>query len=210
MITNGSPPSRKELEEAFRRNLVLDCAEELFAKHGFDRTTVAEIAQSSDLAKGSLYQLFESKEEIIEAIISRKLDEAVKSMTEILNSDMAPIKKIRAFIRAKLGEIWKSRDFAKIFLHELRGFHWCPDPRLFEQNFKKMKNMMQRFTEVFAEGQRKGEFRSDISPSALFAALAGLSNGVLFFWLENPDELDLDKAINETETLFFKGVEVEK
>ena len=205
MQTEDSQPSRKAREEEFRRNLVLDHAEELFAMKGFDGTTVSDIAQASELAKGSLYQLFQSKEEIIAAIIGRKLDQIRSEIDEILSQPVSPTEKIRAIIASKLrvvGENWK---FARIFFHELHGFHWCVETPLMEIYRKEIGELLKRLEEVFKEGQQLGEFRNDVSSATLLAAMGGFSNGVIFIWFQNPERINLDEMVREVQELFLEG-----
>ena len=47
---------------------ILEAATELFAKHGFDRTSVDEIAKKAGLSKGAIYWYFPSKEKILVAL----------------------------------------------------------------------------------------------------------------------------------------------
>lgn len=206
MTNEPTQLTRKEREEAFRRNLVLDAAEQLFAEKGFEGTTVAEIAERAELAKGSLYQLFGSKEELIAAAIRRKVDEVWAALDEILSRPVSPAEVIRAIIRVKLKTVWRSRHFARIFLHELRGFQWCMDSPQLNAYRRDVETLERRIKEVFAEGQKTGEFRSDIPPTYLFAAMAGFSNAAIHSWLQEGDELDLEAALNHAVELFFHGV----
>jgi AcrR family transcriptional regulator len=207
MTNNDSHSSRKEREETFRRNIVLDIAEGLFADKGFDGTTVADIALASELAKGSLYQLFQSKEEIIAAIISRKIDAFISRIDEILSQLASPADIIRQIIVAKLEMVWESRKFAKIFLNELKGFHGCDEKSLVEARRSEMDRLFNRMEEVVSEGQRIGEIRSDISSEILLAAMTGFSNGVVFMWLTRTESLEIQDAIKGVQELFFNGAQ---
>jgi len=198
--------SRKEKEEAFRRDLVLDAAESLFAEKGFDGTTVSDIASRSELAKGSLYQLFQSKEEIISAIIRRKVDRIWGVLDEVFRMEVSALEKIRNIMRIKLKAVWESRHFARIFLHELRGFHWEIETPLLDAYRSEMHTMMGRIGELLAEGQQAGEFRRDLPPSVLFAAMTGFSNAVIYAWLESGEEMDIETALDEAVELFLHGV----
>ena len=56
-----------------RRERLLDAAAELFVRHGFDKTTVADVAREAGVGKGSVYLHFESKEALLEALMLREL-----------------------------------------------------------------------------------------------------------------------------------------
>ena len=210
MTDNSTQLSRKEREEAFRRELVLDVAESLFAEKGFDGTTVSDIAERSELAKGSLYQIFQSKEEIIAAIIGRKIDRIWGIVDDIVKRPISPTERVREVFRTKLESVWESRHFARIFLHELRGLHPCVDSPLLDAYVERMRAMTAKIEVVFAEGQEKGDFRRDVPASTLFAAMEGFSNAIIYTWLNCEGDFDLDTAVRQAEDLFLHGVGVSK
>ncbi len=59
----------KEAEE--RKNEILDAAERLFGTKGFDNTSTSDILNEIGIARGTLYYHFKSKEEILDAMITR-------------------------------------------------------------------------------------------------------------------------------------------
>jgi len=56
-----------------RRDRLLDCAADLFVRHGFDKTTVADVAREAGVGKGSVYLHFKSKEALLEGLMLREL-----------------------------------------------------------------------------------------------------------------------------------------
>ena len=77
--------SKKQALTEFHRGSILAAAERLFAEKGIDKTTMDDIARESEYSKATLYVYFQSKEEIINAILlsglvllQRKLQEAME------------------------------------------------------------------------------------------------------------------------------------
>lgn len=58
-----------------RRRQILDAAVEVFRRRGFHAAGMAEIAKSFGMSAGHIYNYFDSKEAIIEAIVERDIDE---------------------------------------------------------------------------------------------------------------------------------------
>ena len=56
-------------EGEVRRREILEAARELFVKKGYEQTSVNDILKIVDIAKGTFYYYFASKEEVLEAII---------------------------------------------------------------------------------------------------------------------------------------------
>lgn len=65
---------RKEREKQQRKNDIIDAAERLFFKHGFENVSMDQIARESELAKGTLYLYFKSREDLHYSIVNRVLE----------------------------------------------------------------------------------------------------------------------------------------
>lgn len=83
--------SKKQALTEFHRGSILAAAERLFAEKGTERTTMDDIAREAEYSKATLYVYFQSKVEIINAILlsgmvllKKKIHEAIESQTEWL------------------------------------------------------------------------------------------------------------------------------
>ena len=61
---------------ANKKDFILDTAQELFMEQGFDQTSISQILEATQIARGTLYYYFSSKEEIMDAIIERTIERA--------------------------------------------------------------------------------------------------------------------------------------
>lgn len=66
-------PGRNERRKARTRSALLAAAQHLFGAQGFEATTVAEIAEQADVAIGSFYNYFDTKEELLAALLQETL-----------------------------------------------------------------------------------------------------------------------------------------
>lgn len=64
---------RRATADGKARELILDAAEKLIARGGFDATSTSAIAKSADVPKGLLFYYFPSKPDILTALISERL-----------------------------------------------------------------------------------------------------------------------------------------
>jgi TetR/AcrR family fatty acid metabolism transcriptional regulator len=71
MTQTGGRPARRERQMAARLEQILDAAAHLFAERGFHRTTTKDIAEAADVAEGTLYNYFETKNDLLFAILER-------------------------------------------------------------------------------------------------------------------------------------------
>jgi TetR/AcrR family transcriptional regulator len=74
MATEALTGTRQERRKARTAGAILDAAERLFLAHGYQPTTVEQLAEEADVAIGSLYGHFGGKEGVYAALIDRALD----------------------------------------------------------------------------------------------------------------------------------------
>ena len=63
-------PAVSEKDKLHRRDEIMVAAKKVFAHNGFHATTIADIAKEAGLAYGSIYQHFDSKEELFDALMA--------------------------------------------------------------------------------------------------------------------------------------------
>jgi len=83
----GVQASRAERRKARTRASILQAASQLFRRHGFDATSIQDIAELADLGVGTLYGHFASKEEILREVLSTHSAEAVEQFRLAVHTD---------------------------------------------------------------------------------------------------------------------------
>lgn len=78
-------------EAAERRNEILDVAERLFCTRGYDNTSTNDILAEIGIARGTLYYHFKSKEDILDAMIDRILDDITAKASRIALDESRPV-----------------------------------------------------------------------------------------------------------------------
>jgi TetR/AcrR family transcriptional regulator of autoinduction and epiphytic fitness len=67
-----SPPARKRATETDRREKLLDTAEAVFFRNGFQATSMDLLAKEAGMSKRTVYEIFATKEDLFEALIARE------------------------------------------------------------------------------------------------------------------------------------------
>ncbi len=75
---------------AARRNLILDAAIEVIAQHGFQRTSIKQIAKHAGVADGTIYNYFKNKEELLHAIVKRLTEPEATSLQQAQQQQLDP------------------------------------------------------------------------------------------------------------------------
>jgi len=108
-----APIDRREQERARRRQAILDAARAVFAQEGFRRATVDAIAQRAEVAKGTVYLYFESKEAILAELVLRALTELAMQLQAAYDSCslLHPDQKLKAMADAYLAFARNAPDY---------------------------------------------------------------------------------------------------
>ncbi len=101
-----------------KRKAILDRSAKLFAKNGYDRTSMAEVAAACRVSKALLYHYYVSKEELLFDILKLHLDELIGAVRAV-DAKLAPKARLRALVGALL-EAYRDADSQhKIQINEL-------------------------------------------------------------------------------------------
>src|SRR5262245_30552324 len=109
---------RDEEQARQKREAILDAAAPVFARQGFRNTEIQSVADAIDVAKGTLYLYFDSKEELFLAAVDRgmrRLVEAVDAATEDIHD---PLDKITVGIRTYLKFFTDYPEYVELILQE--------------------------------------------------------------------------------------------
>jgi AcrR family transcriptional regulator len=88
----------KFMSEQTTRDQIVDAADRLFYRHGYDHTSFADIAEAVKISRGNFYYHFKTKDEILDAVIETRLA-ATRAMLERWESEGAgPKDRIESFI----------------------------------------------------------------------------------------------------------------
>ena len=80
------------------RSRIVTAADDLFYRHGFDHTSFADIAAAVCLSRGNFYYHFKTKDQILAAVIARRLDQTRALLAEWERQDDSPRTCILSFI----------------------------------------------------------------------------------------------------------------
>ncbi len=105
-------------EASNRRAELLRIAAGLFAEKGFKNTTVRDIADAAGILSGSLYHHFDSKESMVDEILSSFQEELFSKYDELLASDLDAREKIVQAVHISFEAIDQRRHEVAIFQNE--------------------------------------------------------------------------------------------
>lgn len=136
------------------RALLVDVARQLFAKNGFEDTSMNDIAVAANRGRRTLYTYFNSKEEIYFAVIQTELERLFERMEEVARRNIAPEEKMVQLIFAHLEvmkeAVYRNGNLRAEFFRDV----WKVES--VRKNFD--KNEINLFRRIMNEGIDKGVF----------------------------------------------------
>jgi TetR/AcrR family transcriptional regulator, cholesterol catabolism regulator len=158
ILARVSQPSAPPSE---RRAALVSLAAELFAERGYRATTVREIAEAAGVLSGSLYHHFDSKESIIDELLSSYLDELLAQYRAIASEGGSSVEVLSRLVQAAFGSFDRHRAAITVFQNERQ--YLLQFPR-FSYLAKSEQAVTRIWMKVIREGVTSGELRGDLDP----------------------------------------------
>lgn len=110
------PRTEKQFEEIRKekRTMIMDVALELFATNGFHATSMSQIARQAKISKGLAYNYFESKNELLNAVIDQGFDE-ISNFTVNPGATAVTDEELIEFIEQSFEKVSKDIQHWKLF-----------------------------------------------------------------------------------------------
>jgi AcrR family transcriptional regulator len=158
-----------------KKRRIVEAAVRVFAQKGYACATVADIAATAGIGKGTIYEYFASKEDLFFAVFEwfrMQTGAAAKVNVAVLGGTAA--QRLQAVSDSLMG-VWA--EIADVFTLTMEFWAASSSSQMqgrFKENFR---SMYQEFRSIvnalIREGIQRGEFRSDINPESIAAALVG-------------------------------------
>jgi AcrR family transcriptional regulator len=178
-----------------RRQQILDAAANLIIRHGYDKTTVGDIAAEAAIGRGLVYLLFRNKDDIFEALIQREVLHYSQTWLEHIEADPRG-GTIGGIYRAVLYAI-NSRPFMAAIMRR--------DRRVVGSYLRRPNNLFTSLqsgamsVEFFRALQAAGAIRKEVDPVVAAHIVDMLSYGMLTMGdFRSPEELPPHEVLMET------------
>ena len=169
---------------------ILDASMNLFARQGINRTSIDQITQEADIAKGTFYLYFDSREKLVNEVTRRCLDSFIKQMDAGLDQEGSYLRKVKRRVRNVLWENQTNPVVSKILrqMHQpfsASAYKTLPLAALYEADYK-----------LISEGISSGEFRQ-MPVDLVYMLYAGAVEGLYSYFLTKPELLHQEDFISQ-------------
>ena len=192
----------QQATKASRREELLAIAADLFAQRGFKNTTVRDIADAAGILSGSLYHHFDSKESIVDEILSSFQTELFARYDEVAASNLDARAKFEAVIRLSFEAIHDHHSEVAIYqndagyLAEFERFGYLEERNL---------QMRSLWVGLLEEGVRAGTFRPDLDVEVVYRFIRD-TVWVAVRWYRPGGDLSADEVAEQYLTILLDGI----
>ncbi len=192
--------TRRERKKEETKQRILKAAFDLFRKRGVDETTVDEICDKADVAKGTFFNYFPRKEAVFGSLSEIWMADVERDVGEILTKGGPAWKKMLDVFVTCAGYYEEDRELSKHMVVEwTRGMH---DPD---------NEVCGRWDElglhVVRQLQAKGELRRDLDAARAHQVLSDVYHSTIVMWLEAPQPpFPLKDELRKRLTLVMNGL----
>lgn len=161
-----------------RRTAIVTAAREAFARGGYAQTTMDEIAAAAGISKGSLYNYFESKEALFEAVLRAYALGVEEEIEAALAEETSAGEQLTEMIRQWYRRLESIRDMSRLTLEFWATAAHTGPGRIGTTLSELYRRWRDRLAEIIAAGQAAGEFSERCDPAMQAALLLGLLDGI--------------------------------
>ncbi len=103
------------------RTAILDASRDLFARFGYKKTTMEDIAMALRKGKSSLYYYFKNKEEIFQAVIELESELLYSKLQDVVKDEWNAADKLRNYVTVRMETIGQLENYQKVLKEDLYG-----------------------------------------------------------------------------------------
>jgi AcrR family transcriptional regulator len=184
-----------------KREQILKAAIELFTKKGFEMTNVESIARRAKIAKGTFYNFFDKKEDVLLYFLDKEISKSSDEIERNLGSTKNIAEQLQLVIPAYIKHIFPNKEFTKVLMKE----------RVVKIGTGKNKNelvLMQLVTELIDKAKQRNEIQQGIDSRRLAEMIFGFYTMYVIYWANGfiKTKKQCIERINEVISLVMHGV----
>ncbi|MHA1477850.1 MAG: TetR/AcrR family transcriptional regulator [Promethearchaeota archaeon] len=194
---------KSEIIKKEKRNLFIISALSVFEEKGFNNTRIKDITERANTSVGNFYNYFNSKEDVIEVLISGLAELMISKFRELFiyfkQNRIPPISAVKNLFRGYAKMFKEKKESFLIFFEQLGGM---------EQKYRTKRNeILDDFTnEVEKIISKLIEFGArDQNPKITARVWTSTVLGVFIWWIRSDFELEEEELIENLTDVLVKG-----
>jgi len=199
-------PTLHDQKRAAYREAILDAAERIFVRDGYQAAKMVEIAQATGVSVGTLYNYFDSKHSVFVALDVRHRERYFQ-LLEASCALGSPLDELRTIVERTLSFVEQNRALVIMYFQHVVRL----EPRGESDDGPRLDPRPERLrlatliSECLERGAKQGLIRSDIEIADLTFSLQSVIHATVLGWIENPPRPRLAHRADQIVKLFLEG-----
>jgi TetR/AcrR family fatty acid metabolism transcriptional regulator len=192
------PDPKKE-----KKNRIIEAAVKVFAEKGFYLAKVSDVAKAANVADGTIYLYFKSKDDLLINLFEQKMELILQRFKAYLKDIIDPVEKLHRFVDFYFILIKEDKDLADVFQVELRQ----SAKFLKDYHNQKFLDFLSMIKSIIQEGMNNGFFRTDLNPDIVKIMIFGTVDEVARQWILGADAIySLEEAKDNVNHILTNGL----
>ena len=184
-----------------KRKSIIEAAEKLFAKSGFHGTDVDQIAKTAGVSKGSVYNYFDSKEEILIYVIEEGVDELDRKMRKYIMPLKDPIEKLKKGIEFYIKFLEKREPLFRVLTGDRISLRMDLRKRFHMNIFARSQHAENLIAEAIRDGKLK-----KVDPYIAATCLIGMIDALFLRVVYEGRKMSAKHKAEQITKLFLEGM----
>lgn len=207
---------RRAKERELRRSAILDAAKALYEQYGIDGVSMDRIAHEAELAKGTIYLYFKSREELMMALIAGEMDHLLQALERVAASKRVPrqqlLDAVKAFYELSQGSQFFYRVISQVNITHVVGKDHAPSA-VAEHFAQQNDRMFKVILGIIERGVERGDFHLAHPAPYVVAQMMLCIKGAMVILANDMmppfpiPKLQLDTLLTDIASLLIRGLE---
>ncbi|MCM3704003.1 TetR family transcriptional regulator [Paenibacillus macerans] len=202
----GRGPEPESSAHEDTRMRVLDAAMEVFARHGYAKAAMDQVAAEAGYTKSAIYWHFANKSDLYLAICERNLRQQEQLLPAQIGAIARSEDKVQAltdWLKEQLAACMVTPDRPMLFFEFLTSSR---NPEVQEKIRELFEGFYAKVADLLCDCQTQGWLRGDIDPGSLTVYTQTVLNGIVLSWILAPKGLMLDQFAQDAARLLWDGL----
>jgi AcrR family transcriptional regulator len=194
-------PGLRELKKEDKKERLLKGAMELFTKKGFEKTSIEDITINAKVAKGTFYNFFDKKEDVILYFLDKEISNSRREIERKLVLKDNIIDQLELLIFTYLKNIFKNKDFSRVLIRERIG-------KIGVVSHRNEIKLMQSISQLIDMAKERNEIKNQVDSRHMAEMIFAMYTMYAVYWLNGfiKTKRQCVVRIREVLHLVFDGV----
>ena len=191
--------SRRERKKRETHQRLIETALRLFREQGYDDTTVEQIAEASDVAKGTFFNYFETKEAILPALVEWRLQQLAEALLIEQGAPASPVARVKLALQLMAADPLADHRLAQQVFGALAQQRLPLDPDVSQP-------LVDLLASQVRQAQESGEIRADLDAIYVGCVIRALFFQQIVIWHCGYRPTPLPEALDAAVDMLLDGI----